>query len=81
MKGPLYLGANLGLAINSLRFLASNQTLSSLAKGVNPQLLCEVMTWQVSLWMARTSSRVVMRDFRWDSTMRMEELEIREGRT
>ena len=44
VKGPSYLGVNLGFAIEHLRFLASNQTLLPLAKGVNCQLLCEDMT-------------------------------------
>ena len=64
-----------------LRFLASNQTLSPLAKGVNHWLLCEDMTWQASSWTARASSQAVMRDLRWDSTAKIEELEIREGKT
>ena len=34
VKGPSLLGANLGLMICHLRFLASNQTLSPLDKGV-----------------------------------------------
>ena len=33
VKGPSLLGANLGLMICCLRFLASNQTLSPLEKG------------------------------------------------
>ena len=44
VKGPSCLGANLGCVIDHLRFLASNQTLLPLTKGVNPQLLCEDMT-------------------------------------
>ena len=80
VKGPLRLGANLELAIEHLRFLASNQTLSPLAKGVNPQLLREDMTWRVSSCAARTSSWAATRDLRWDSTMGMEESEIKEGR-
>ena len=44
VKGPSYLGANFGLAMEHLRFLASNQTLSPLAKGVNPWLLHEDIT-------------------------------------
>ena len=36
MKGPSHLGANFGLVMEHLRFLASNQTLSPLANGVNP---------------------------------------------
>ena len=44
MKGPSHLGANLGLAIEHLRFLASSQTLSPLAKGVKPQLFHEDIT-------------------------------------
>ena len=45
VKSPSHLGANFGLLINCLRFLASNQTLLPLTKEVNPQLLCEDMTW------------------------------------
>ena len=56
VKGPSHLGTNLGLTIKHLRFLASNQTLSPLAKGVNPQLLCKNITWQASLWVVRVSS-------------------------
>ena len=80
MKGPSHLGANLGFAMERLRFLASNQTLSSLAKGVKPWLLREDMTWRMSSCAARASSRAVTRDFRRDSTMGMEESEIKEGR-
>ena len=80
VKGPSHLGANLGLMIECLRFLASSQTLSPLANGVKPQLLCEVMTWQASSCAARTSSRAVTRDFRWDSTAGIEDSEIKEGR-
>ena len=80
VKGPSRLGVNLGLAMECLRFLASSQTLSPLAKRVNPQLLCEDITWQASLWAARASSQIVTRDFRQDSTVGIEELEIKEGR-
>ena len=44
VKGPSHLGMNFGLTIECLRFLASNQTLSPLANGVNPWLLHEDMT-------------------------------------
>ena len=44
VKGPSCLGANFRLVIEHLRFLASSQTLSPLAKGVNPQLFHEDMT-------------------------------------
>ena len=44
MKGPLYFRVNFGLAMDHFKFLASNQTLSPFAKGVNPRLLCEDMT-------------------------------------
>ena len=80
VKGPSHLGANLGFAIEHLRFLASNQTLSPLAKGVNPWLLCEDMTWQASSCAARASSQAATRDFRQVSTAGMEESEIKEGR-
>ena len=43
VKGPSCLGANFGLMIDHFKFLASNQTLSPLVKGVNSQLLCEDM--------------------------------------
>ena len=56
MKGPLCFGVNFRLVTEHLRFLASNQTLSLLAKGVNPQLLYEDMTWQASLWVVRALS-------------------------
>ena len=48
MKSPSHLEANLGLAMDHLRFLASNQSLSPLVKGVNPQLLHKDMTWWAS---------------------------------
>ena len=44
VKGPSLFSTNLELAMECLRLLASSQTLSSLMKGVNPQLLCEDMT-------------------------------------
>ena len=80
MKGPSCLSTNFGLAMDYLRFLASSQTLSPLTKGVNPWLLHEVMTWWVSLWVARASSQVVMRDLRQVSTVGIEESEIKEER-
>ena len=80
VKGPSYFGANLRLAMEHLRFLASNQTLSPLAKGVNPRLLHEDMTWRVSSYAARASSQAATRDLRWDSTVGIEESEIKEGR-
>ena len=80
MKGPSHFGANLGFVIECLRFLASNQTLSPLAKGVNPQLLHEDMTWWASSCAARASSRVATRDLRQDSTAEIGESEIKEGR-
>ena len=36
VNGPFHLGVNLGLIMRCFRFLASNQTLSPLAKGLNP---------------------------------------------
>ena len=69
VKGPSCLGANFGLVIEHLRFLASNQTLSPSVKGVNPWLLCEDMTWWVNLWVARALSQAAMRDFRQVSTV------------
>ena len=80
VKGPSLLGANLEFAMECLRFLALSQTLSPLAKGVKPQLLCEAMTWRASLCVARASSQVAMRDLRHVSTARIEDLEIKEGR-
>ena len=44
VKGPSHFRANFRLVIERLRFLASNQTLSPLAKGVNPWLLHKDMT-------------------------------------
>ena len=46
VKGPSHLGANFELAMEHLRFLVFNQTLSPLVQGVNPQWLCKDMTWQ-----------------------------------
>ena len=80
VKGPSRFGVNFGLAMERLRFLASSQTLSPLAKGVNPRLFREDMTWQASSCAARASSRAATRDFRRDSTAGMEESEIKEGR-
>ena len=45
VKGLSHLGANFKLAMEHLRFLAFNQTLSLLVQGVNPQWLCKDMTW------------------------------------
>ena len=56
VKGPSRLGANLGLVIERLRFLASSQTLSPLVNGVNPRLFREDMTWWTSSCTARASS-------------------------
>ena len=80
VKGPSHFRANFRFAMDLLRFLASSQTLSPLAKGVNPRLLRKDMTWRASSCVARASSRAVTRDFRQDSTVEMEESEIREGR-
>ena len=80
VKGPSRLEANLGFAMDRLRFLALSQTLSPLAKGVNPRLLHEDMTWQASSCAARASSRVATRDLRRDSTAGIEESEINKGR-
>ena len=80
VKGPLCFGANFGLAMDHFKFLASNQTLLPLAKGVKPQLLREDMTWQASSWTARALSQAATRDLRWDSTVGIEESEIKEGR-
>ena len=44
MKGPSRLETNFGLAMEHLRFLASNQTLSPFTKGMNPWLLHKDMT-------------------------------------
>ena len=49
VKSPSCFGMNFRLMIECFKFLASNQTLSPLVKGVNPQLLREDITWQVSL--------------------------------
>ena len=80
MKGPSCFGVNFELVIECFRFLASSQILSPLAKGVNPRLLHEDITWQASLCAARASSWTAARDLRWDSTVGMEESEIKEGR-
>ena len=63
VKSPCF-RVNLGLVMDCLRFLASNQTLLPLMKGVNPWLLCEDMTWQVSSCAVRALSCVAMRDLR-----------------
>ena len=80
VKGPSRFGVNFRLAIEHLRFLVSNQTLSPLTKGVNPWLLCEDMTWQASSCAAKASSQGATRDLRQDSTVGMEESEIKGGR-
>ena len=56
VKGPSCLEVGFGLAMECFKFLASNQTLLPLAKGVNPWLFCEDMTWQTSLWAVRALS-------------------------
>ena len=80
VKGPSHFGVNLGFVIERLRFLASNQILSPLVKGVNPRLLREDITWRASSCVVRASSRATTRDFKQDSTMGIEESEIKEGR-
>ena len=44
VNGPFLLGANFGLMIRCFRFLASNHTLSPLAKDLKPLWEQEVMT-------------------------------------
>ena len=56
VKGPSHFGVNFRLVIEHFKLLASSQTLSPLENGVNPWLLCENITWWVSLWAVRTSS-------------------------
>jgi len=80
VNGPSHFRANFRLEIDCLRFLASSQTLSPLAKGLKLQQVREDMTWRVSSWVARASSHAALRVFRWVSTMRIEESEIKEGR-
>ena len=48
VNGPSHLGANFGLIIRCLRFLASSQTLSPLMKGLKPLREQEDMTCQAS---------------------------------
>jgi len=69
VKGPSCLGVNLRLEMEHLRFLASSQTLSPLAKGVNLWQVWEAITCHASLWKSNASSQVAVRDFKWDSTM------------
>jgi len=45
VKGPLHFRVNLRLATKHLRFLASSQTLSPLAKGVKLWQVGEAITW------------------------------------
>ena len=45
VKGPSHLGANLEFVIDHFRFMAFNQTLLPLVKGVKPWLLHKDMTW------------------------------------
>ena len=80
VKSPFCLRVNFKLTIDHFRFLVFSQTLSLLAKGVNPQLFHKDITWWASLCAARDSSHVVTRDLRWDSTAGMEELEMTKGR-
>ena len=80
VKGPSHLGVNFGLAMEHLRFLASSQSLSPLVKEMNPRLLHDDITWRVSSYAVQALSQVVTRDFRWDSTVEIEESEIPEGR-
>ena len=81
VKSPSHFGANFRFVVDHLRCLASNQTLLLFMKGVNPQLLHEDITCQVSLCAPRASSHVATKDLRWASTAGMEELEIKEWRT
>ena len=48
INGPSRLGANFGLIIRCFRFLASNQTLSPLTKGLKPLQEREDMTCRAS---------------------------------
>ena len=75
VKGLSRFGVNFGLAIECLRFLASSQTLLSLAKGVNPWLLCEDITWWVSSCAARASSQAVKTSFTLEVTLRKSRVE------
>ena len=80
VNGPSSLGANFGLMIRRFRVLASNQTLSPLAKGLKPLWKREDMTCWASSWAARASLRVAERVFRRDSTVGMEVSAITKGR-
>ena len=80
VNGPSRLGANFGLIIRHLRFLASSQTLSPLTKGLKPLQEQEDMTCQASSWAARASLWVVEMVFRQVSMAGLVVLEITEGR-
>jgi len=80
VKGPSCLGVNLGLEMECLRFLASSQTLSPLAKGVKLRQVQEAITCCMSSWEANASSQVAVRDFKWDSTVGIEVFVVTGGR-
>ena len=79
-EGSFTFGGKLWVCDGAFEVSGFQPDLSPLAKGMNPRLLHEDITWQVSSCAARALSRAAMRDFRQDSTVGMEELEIREGR-
>ena len=80
VKGPSHLGANFGLSIDRLRFLASSQTLSPSLNGEKDRRVLAAMTWRASSCAARASSRAVKRVFRWVSRAGIQVSEITEGR-
>ena len=64
INGPSLLGVNFGLIIRRFRFLASNQILSPLMKGLKPLREQEDMTCPASSWTARASLWAAERVFR-----------------
>ena len=80
VNGPSHLGANFGLEITHLRFLASSHTLSPSLNGVKERwVLAAIVCW-ASLWVARVALWAVERVFRHVSIVEIEVSEIIEGR-
>ena len=80
VKGPSRLGANFGLMMDCLRFLASSQTLSLSLNGEKDHRVLAAMTCQASSCAARASSRAAERVFRRVSTVGIVVSESIEGR-
>ena len=80
VKGPSRLGANFGLIMDCLRFLALSQTLSPSLNGEKDHRVLAAMTWWASSCAARALSRAAERVFRQVLTAGIVVSEITEGR-